>query len=138
MPVPVSKGKLSVSAENAGNDGSDDVIVSVSDQNQVGVPMNASKSKLQASSTTDVQVDGVNRRDNQQWTFMHMSKLNDVIKDMLCPECGCQGVTVKITNNMGFSSEVTLQCSNTARTYTSNMHTSPRAEGGKLGGRQTF
>ena len=47
---------------------------------------------------------------------------------MLCPECGCQGVTVKITNNMGFSSELTLQCSNPACTYTSNMHTSPRAE----------
>ena len=49
----------------------------------------------------------------------------------LAPECGCQGITVKITNNMGFSSELTLQCSNPACTYTSNMHTSPRAEGGK-------
>ena len=62
---------------------------------------------------------------------MHMSKLNDVIKDMLCPECGCQDVTVKITNKVGFSSKLTLQCSNPARTYTRNMPTSPRAEAGK-------
>ena len=50
---------------------------------------------------------------------MHMSKLN--VNDV--------SVTVKITNNMGFSSELTLQCSNPACTYTSKMHTSPRKAG---------
>ena len=55
--------------------------------------MIASKCELQASTTTDVQLDGVNRRHNQQWTFVHMSKQNDVIKYMHCPECRCQGVT---------------------------------------------
>ena len=93
--------------------------------------MSASKCKLQASTTTNEQVDGVNSHDNQQWTFMHMSKLNGVIKYMFYPECSCQGVTVKTTNKMGFSSKLTLQCSNPACTYTSNMHMFPRAEGGK-------
>ena len=74
------EGKDSVSAECAGNDGSDDVIASVSDSNQNwgggGVPMSASKRRLQTSTTTDEQVDGVNRRDNQQWTFLHTVCLN--------------------------------------------------------------
>ena len=42
----------------------------------VGVPMSASTRRLQTSTTSDEQVDGVNRCDNQQWTFLHTVCLN--------------------------------------------------------------
>lgn len=48
----------------------------------------------------------------QQWLIMHVSRLNELLNDLLCPNCMENGLSVNIDpQNQGFCSSLMLECS---------------------------
>lgn len=47
----------------------------------------------------------------QQWLLVHVSRLNEMINDLLCPNCAESDLTINIDpNNQGFCSSLLLEC----------------------------
>ena len=100
-----------------------DTPVTVTDKGDGDNPVSASRVKLLEQ--THMQADDVGH-ENQQWTLAHVGRIQQCISNLLCPQCLTESVTVAITGNMGFSSELSLQCS--VCDYCKHVHSSPRAE----------
>ena len=64
--------------------------------------------------------------ESQQWTLSHVGQINKCITDLLCPQCLTDSVSITITGNMSFSSELSLNCS--VCDYSKIVHSSPRAD----------
>ena len=100
-----------------------DTRVTVTDKGDGDNPVSASRVKLLEQ--THMQAYDVGH-ENQQWTLAHVGQIQQCISNLLCPQCLTDSVTVAITGNMGFSSELSLQCS--VCDYCKHVHSSPRAE----------
>ena len=87
-----------------------DTPVTVTDKGDGDNPVSASRVKLLEQ--TRMQADDVGH-ENQQWTLAHVGQIQQCISNLLClcPQCLTESVTVAITGNMAFSSELSLQCS---------------------------
>ena len=67
----------------------------------------------------------------QQWLIIHVARLNELIRDLLCPNCAAADLFIKIDPvNHGFCSSLLLECSNCKgeSRYRRSVYTSTRLQ----------
>lgn len=67
----------------------------------------------------------------QQWLLVHVSRLNEMINDLLCPNCAESDLTINIDpNNQGFCSSLLLECNSCKAEdgYRRSVYTSTRLQ----------
>ena len=95
------------------------VITCFSHQGGAGPPQ-----KLRPCSATDCAT--------QQWLIVHVTRLNELIHDLLCPNCAtASGLFIKVDpENHGFCSSLLLECTNCKgeSRYRRSVYTSTRLQ----------
>lgn len=66
----------------------------------------------------------------QQWLILHVTKLNELIHGLICPNCAATGLQIKIDPvNQGFCSNLLLECCKCeSNAYRRSVFTSPRLQ----------
>ena len=72
------------------------------------IPESASLRKLKQQSPDR----GSDQYATQQWLIVHVARLNELIGDLICPNCTGSGLQIQIDpQNQGFCNSLLLECS---------------------------
>lgn len=67
-------------------------------------------------------------RATQQWLLVHVARLNEIVSDLICPNCAGSGLAINVDpHNQGFCSSLLLECRQcTGDRYRRSVYTSTR------------